>query len=91
MTPSKVPVIKSIVSKEQERHIGKISEKLRNTVIIAATYIPLIILKQIRIYIELNNGDHTKFKFLIVYPPYRSKNIVIKLDNNTIQGQGYFF
>lgn len=44
--PSKVPTIKSIVNKEQERHIGKISEKLRNTVTIAATYVALFILKQ---------------------------------------------
>lgn len=47
-----MPTNKSIVSKEQERHIGKISEKLRNTVTIVATYVPLFILK--KIYIIVN-------------------------------------
>lgn len=43
--PNNILAVNSIVSKEQERHIGKMNMKLRNTVIIDATYILLIILK----------------------------------------------
>lgn len=42
--PKNILRVKSIISREHERHIGKINVKLRNAIIMDAAYILLIIL-----------------------------------------------